>query len=100
MICRHAVAGHGQIIVFVDETDVQTGRAGETVVAIDAFPIGFDRREVPDHAVVQRLFRLVIIGEQLFYLGHTLCAGQYCQDAGLVQRVPDALIGRQGLLEG
>ena len=94
------VAGAGEIVELVDQADVEAGRAGHAVVAVDAAALRAHRRELADGGVIAHLRRGVQKGEDLFQIVQTAHAGQHGDNARAVERVLQALIRGERLPEG
>ena len=58
LFCK-TVTGFCQIIVFVDQADIQSGRAWLAVIAVDTDTVGILRSKIPDHRIILFLLRYV-----------------------------------------
>ena len=89
-----------KVIVFVDEGNIEPGGAGVAVFAVDTFAERVFGREGRDGGIVARLRACFKVGKHLAELLFAAVAGKDGDDAGLIERVGDALRFGEGSLEG
>ena len=93
------ISGLSKVIILVDKSDVDTNRTRLTVVAINAFPGSFGRRECAYNRIIESIFGLFVIREQLLYFVNALRTRKNCQNSRLVEGVAYALVYCESLAE-
>ena len=94
------IPGLGQIIILVDEPDMQARRAGCAVVAVDADPLRILGRKGSDNGIIPLLLRCLHKSQNTLQILPAADSGNYRQNSGLIQRILDTLVFRQGFAEG
>lgn len=100
MVVRHSVARAGKVIVFVDQPDIDSGRAGLAVIAVDAVADGVLRRKAADHRVVVFFWRRLQEGQKRVQIRKAADARHRRQNSRTVEDILQALIFGQRPVEG
>ena len=100
MVLGQRIPGLCQIVIFVDQAHIQSGRTGLAVVAVDAGPCGVFGRKGAQHRVIPLFGRSLQKAQHPLQVLPVPDAGQHGEDPRLIQRVLDALVFGEGLAKG
>ena len=97
MLTRQPISCQRQVIVFIDQSYIQTSRTGLTMVAVNADSLRLLRGKRTQHRVIPFFRRRVTEAQQAFKIAASTDTGQDSQYARFVQRILYALEFRQCL---
>lgn len=100
VVVRHSVARTGKVIVFVDQPDIDSGRAGLAVIAVDAVSDGVLRRKAADHRIVVFFWRRLQKRQERVQIRKAADTRNSRQNSRTVEDILQALIFGQRPVEG
>ena len=100
MPCGHLIASQSKIIIFIDQTDINTARTGLTMVAVDADAFGVGWCESADRGIVPFLSGGVQISEDIGKICPVANTRKYSQYSRTIQGILNALDTGELLFEG
>ena len=98
VVC-HLDAGQRKIVVFIDQTNINAGRTGLTVIAVDAVPHRSGRGKLPNDGVIILFPGGLRECQQLMQIAETAYPRNRGKNRGAIQRILQTLILGEGLPE-